>query len=64
MPFIYAAYVGTSLWLFDAGIGAMDGAGYVERIYGNHASAWSLCQFMIGFQLYDLLATCVHTLLS
>lgn len=57
VPFTYAAWVGARVWLYDAGIAAMDGATYVERLYGAHDASWSLCRFMIGFQIYDLLAT-------
>ena len=35
VPFVYAAYVGTRLWLFDEGIAALGRGTYVERIYGE-----------------------------
>ena len=30
---------------------------YVDRLYVQTDAGWSLCRFMIGFQLYDLLST-------
>lgn len=57
VPFSYAAYQGTVVWLFDAQVAQMQMGSTIDRLYGYHESAWALIRFMIGFQIYDLVAT-------
>ncbi len=57
IPFAYAAWFGGQLWITDDGIAAAHRGDYTSRLYGANEPAWALCRFMIGFQLYDLLAT-------
>jgi len=57
VPFLYAAILGTALYLYDADIARLGSGTYVDRMYGWTENGWGLLRFMIGFQLYDLLAT-------
>jgi len=57
VPFCYAAYHGVALWLFDADIASMHVGSATDRLYGQQEGAWMLIRFMLGFQVYDLLAT-------
>ena len=57
VPFVYAAAMGTKIWLFSPEAAAMHTGTYVDRLYGTCDDAFLLTRFMVGFQLYDLLAT-------
>jgi len=57
VPFCYAASMGWKLWMQDEGIAAFHTGTYVDRLYGTNDDTWILTRFMIGFQVYDLLAT-------
>jgi hypothetical protein len=53
----YATVVGCQMW-FGGELAAAQHAGtYVDRIYGQLDGARTLCGFMLGFQIYDLLVT-------
>lgn len=60
IPFTYAAYHGTLLWLFDEEVATLHMGTYADRLYVHTDAGWSLCRFMIGFQLYDLLSTALE----
>jgi len=57
IPFAYAAVMGTSLYLYDDTVAKFAAGSYADRLYGWSSQCWDLLRFMIGFQLYDLLAT-------
>ena len=60
VPFCYAAYHGTILWLFDEQISSMHAGSYVDRLYSLSQPAWELNRFMVGFQLYDLCSSALE----
>ena len=60
IPFCYAAYHGSLLWLFDEEIALAHAGTFTDRLYAKTESGWLLCRFMIGFQLYDLLSTALE----
>jgi len=60
VPFVYAAYQGVNLWLYDETVAAQHIATYAERLYGANDACFALNRFMLGFQVYDLLATALE----
>jgi len=60
VPFCYAAYHGTLLWLFDEDIRSMHAGDYTGRLYMRHEGSWALTRFMVGFQMYDLMSTALE----
>ena len=59
-PFVYATACGLHAFLYEEPWQGMTDASYAERIYLRSESAWVLVRFMIGFQMYDLLATALE----
>ena len=57
VPFTYAAYRGTLLWLTDDIVAQQHGGRPIDRLYGGNALAADLARFMLGFQVYDLTST-------
>lgn len=57
IAFVYAAYHGVRLTLYDEAISAMAAGTYVDRLYRFHPFTWVMTRFFLGFQMYDLCAT-------
>ena len=52
VPFLYAAIMGTALYLYDADIAKLASGTYADRMYGWSENGWGLLRFMIGEHQY------------
>ena len=58
--FLFAAVRGTTAFLRDDHLWALARGTYADRLYSMHAEGFALTKFMLGFQLYDLMATALE----
>eukprot|EP00962_Isochrysis_galbana_P057720 scaffold30222_cov101-Isochrysis_galbana.AAC.1 len=59
VPFVYAAYYGTRLWLFDPAHAAM-GSTARGRLYGADEDGFRMTRFMFGVQASSRLCPMIH----
>ena len=54
IPFMYSAYHGVRMSLFNEAYAAMHAGTYADRLYGFEPFCWDLVRYFLGFQVYDL----------
>ena len=56
-PFMFAAKAGLRMWLYDPVLEAQQNGSYAARYFECTVSQHDLVRMMLGFQIYDILAT-------